>query len=1075
MTTDHALSLFDRLTQALAGQYLIERALGQGGMGTVFLARDLTLDRQVAIKVISPDVGTSPELRQRFAQEARTVARLRHPNIVAVFAAGEAGGLLYFVMEYVPGDSLRELLNRQLILSANNAVPILRDLALALDYAHSAGIVHRDVKPENVLLDRETGRAMLTDFGVARALADPGHLTGTGFVLGSPRYMSPEQAQGDDSLDGRSDLYSLGLIAYELFSGAPAVEAATAASVLVKQITEKPQPLVKKAPGIAADVAAAVDRLLLKAPADRFQRGAAFAAALDGETFDETTPTNQLGRVSSGARRISKSRSRRGLTIGGIAVAALGLFAFWNNGRGEGNDKSWFITPFEVQGPDRSLDWLREGSLNMLTLSLAQWNDLQVVEYERTLDLLRGAKLDTRARVGLDEARGLARRAGAGRVVMGQVTAIGDSLIVTASLYDVRTGRSTDKARVAALKNGDPRPIFESIASELLDLVGAPRITFELAKQTTTSVVAYRHYLEGLRLLNTWRLRDADTAFTEAIAADSTFALAYYKKSLGLGWSASTDSMRSVAAERAVRYADRLPLRRQEIVKGHAELTRAFSSMATGDTAAIQREFLAARARVAKLVASDSTDAEASYALADADYHLVWNTSYGSSPDSTAKYLSESLRGFQRTIRIDSTFHLAYQHLVDMYGQAATSRSFLVLVGDTIKAGGSDAYERRIGSVEQVEQLRNRAQTRALEAAAGWIAADPDASKARLALSSIYEQRGQSDSAIGVLRDALKRPTTADPSFEWRIPFIKAKAGMPSAGPELHAVMNRFPIDSLKRFSMVDRLQGLFGAMTVGGQTGMPSLVDAASKVLAQTDPMLPGGDAARIDFVGGWLSAGLKIGMGFPMTPASRATLLDGVRALDQANTPGRRDATVPYMVYLETRDSTFAGIANRWAPGGATTYPELQALVALQRGDTATATRLAQSIPSPDSLKRAALGMTGMRTVARATLMAELGDLRRAAQLYETIDPTRFAQTSVPETSWPVYVRSYLARARLYEQLGERERATASYERFLSLWKDAEAPLQPQLREAREALARLHDASRRDAAGVAVKPTAR
>ncbi len=1075
MTADNAPLLYDRLSQALSGQYQIERALGHGGMGTVFLARDLTLDREVAIKVISPDVGTGVELRQRFAQEARTVARLRHPNIVAVFAAGEADGLLYFVMEYVPGESLRERLNRQQVMPAADAVPILREIALALDYAHSAGIVHRDVKPENVLLDRETGRAMLTDFGVARALADPGHLTGTGFVLGSPRYMSPEQASGDDSLDGRSDLYSLGLIAYELFSGAPAVEAATAASVLVKQITEKPQPLIKKAPGIPTVVAAAVDRLLLKAPVERFQRGAAFAAALEGETFDETTPTHQIGRVSSGARRIAKPRSRRGAALVVMAAALLGFFFFWNRGRSTTNDKSWLIAPFEVQGPDRSLDWLREGSLNMLTLSLAQWNDLQIVEYERTLDLLRGAKLDAKARVGLDEARGLARRVGAGRVVMGQVTVIGDSLIVTASLYDVGTGRSTDKARVAARKSGDPRPVFESIASELLDLVGAPRITFELAKQTTTSVAAYRHYLEGLRLLNSWRLRDADTAFTEAIAADSTFALAYYKKSLGLGWSGSTDSMRSVAAERAVHYADRLPPRRQEIVRGHAELTRAFAAMTTGDTASIQREFLAARSRVAKLVASDSTDAEASYALADADYHLIWNTSYGNSPDSTAKYLTESLRGFQRTIRIDSTFHLAYQHLVDMYGQAATTRSYLVLKGDTIKAGGTDAYERRIGSAEQVEQLRNRAQTRALEAAAGWMAADPDAAKARLSLATIYEQRGQPDSAIGVLRDALKRPTTADPSFEWRIPFIKAKAGLPAAGPELHAVMNRFPVDSLRRFSLGDRLQGIFGAMTVGGQTGMPSLIDAAAKLLGQTDPVLPGAELTRSDFVSGWLSAGMKVGMGLPMTPAGRVTLLDGVRVLEKANALGRRDATVPYMVYLETRDSAFANVASRWSPGGANAYPELQALVALQRGDTATATRLARSMPSPDSLKHAALGMTGMRTVARATVMAELGDLRRAAQLYETIDPARFAQTSVPETSWPVYVRSYLARGRLYEQLGERERAISSYERFLSLWKDAEAPLQPQLRVAREALARLHDTSRRDAAGVAVKSTAR
>jgi tetratricopeptide (TPR) repeat protein len=196
------------------------------------------------------------------------------------------------------------------------------------------------------------------------------------------------------------------------------------------------------------------------------------------------------------------------------------------------------------------------------------------------------------------------------------------------------------------------------------------------------------------------------------------------------------------------------------------------------------------------------------------------------------------------------------------------------------------------------------------------------------------------------------------------------------------------------------------------------------------------------------------------PMTATARATLLDGARALDRSKAPGRRDPTVPYMVYLETRDSAFATIASAWSPAGTAPYPELQALVALRRGDTAAAARLAQSFPSPDSLRRAALGMTGLRTVARATVMAELGDVRRAVALYETIDPKRFAQTSVPETSWPMYVRSHAARARLYEAIGERERAIAAYERFLTLWKDADAPLQPQLREAREALARLRDA---------------
>src|SRR5829696_9830590 len=209
--TNPSLSpLLVSLREALAGRYEVERELGAGGMGQVLLGRDIALDRPVAIKVIAPDLASSPASRQRFLREARTVARLRHPNIVAVYAAGEADGLLYFVMEYVEGESLRQMLEREGRVDGPrvaDAVSLLADLARALGYAHAQGVIHRDVKPENVLLDGATGRAMLTDFGVARAFASGNDSDGdtvatrTGFVVGSPRYMSPEQAVGERELD----------------------------------------------------------------------------------------------------------------------------------------------------------------------------------------------------------------------------------------------------------------------------------------------------------------------------------------------------------------------------------------------------------------------------------------------------------------------------------------------------------------------------------------------------------------------------------------------------------------------------------------------------------------------------------------------------------------------------------------------------------------------------------------------------------------------------------------------------------------------------------------------------------
>ncbi|MBC8086051.1 MAG: protein kinase, partial [Phycisphaerae bacterium] len=650
-TTD----LQTRLAEALAGHYAIVRALGQGGMGTVFLARDVTLDREVAIKVISPELAASSELRQRFIQEARTVAKLRHPNIVAVYTAGEGNGLLYFVMEFVPGESLRDKMTRESSIAAEPACAILHELSLALDYAHQSGIVHRDVKPENILLDRDSGRAMLTDFGVAVALAAAGdsRLTGAGFVLGSPRYMSPEQASGDRDLDGRSDLYSLGLIGYEMLTGKPAIEGLTAASTLVKQLTERPDPVIQKAPNTPPEVGAAIDRVLLKSPAERFSRGAEFAAALAGETYDDKTPINQIGRSTTGRlTRASAKKNRRNVLIGAAvaAVAAIGAGAMWFTNRPAGNTRMYFVAPFEVQTSDRSLDWLHEGSVNMMSMALSQWTDLSVVDYERSLDLLRDGGLDDKRRIALEDARSVARRAGAGVVIMGQVTTTPDSLRVIARVYNVATGKQMDQAEGAVRSGGDPRGVFQTIANELLDLIGGTKVTVELTKATTTSVDAYRAYLTGVRSLNGWRLAEADSLLKRATVLDSTFALAYYKRALTLGWINSPDRSEHIAvSQRAVDYKSRLPSRLQDIVVANNDLARAFT--AQGEAA--RKLFDDARSRLAALVRSDSLDSEAWYGLADAQFHEATQTGLANA-DSVAMLLNESQRGFKKAIGIDS-------------------------------------------------------------------------------------------------------------------------------------------------------------------------------------------------------------------------------------------------------------------------------------------------------------------------------------------------------------------------------------------------------------------------------------
>src|SRR6476661_4664400 len=276
------LDPFASLQGALEPQYRLERELGRGGMGVVFLATDTTLDRRVAIKVVHPELAAHQSIVRRFLAEARTIARLRHPNIVAVHTAGTADGLLYYVMDEVEGESLRQRLAREGRIDPAEAGRIVADLAAALDAAGRAGVVHRDVKPENVLLDRHSGRALLADFGIARAMvAEGGVSTGQGVAVGTPAYMSPEQAAGEE-VDRRSDLYSLGVVAYEILAGHPPFQGPNRV-VVSKHIAERPTPVDRLRPDVPRPLAAAIMRALEKQPADRWQTGDAFRQALTAE------------------------------------------------------------------------------------------------------------------------------------------------------------------------------------------------------------------------------------------------------------------------------------------------------------------------------------------------------------------------------------------------------------------------------------------------------------------------------------------------------------------------------------------------------------------------------------------------------------------------------------------------------------------------------------------------------------------------------------------------------------------------------------------------------------------------
>ncbi|MCC6317591.1 MAG: serine/threonine protein kinase [Gemmatimonadaceae bacterium] len=268
-----------RLREALAGQYEVEREIGRGGMGMVFLARDITLDRRVAIKTLPAHLAFDDVVRERFLREARTAASLSHPNIVPIHRAEQAQEIVYFVMGLVDGPSVAQRM-RQGPFSPAETIAILADVADALGYAHGRGVIHRDVKAENILLDPHQGRAMVTDFGIAR-LAEAAPMTATGTVLGTVHYMSPEQVAGQ-TIDGRSDLYSLGVLAFYMLSGRFPFEHAAPSAVLVAHVMSHAPALSTVAPDVPASLAAVVDRLLARDPHRRYESAAQAGLALSG-------------------------------------------------------------------------------------------------------------------------------------------------------------------------------------------------------------------------------------------------------------------------------------------------------------------------------------------------------------------------------------------------------------------------------------------------------------------------------------------------------------------------------------------------------------------------------------------------------------------------------------------------------------------------------------------------------------------------------------------------------------------------------------------------------------------------
>jgi tRNA A-37 threonylcarbamoyl transferase component Bud32/Tfp pilus assembly protein PilF len=561
----------ERLAAALSDRYRIERELGAGGMATVYLAHDVKHDRKVALKVLRPELAAA--LGQgRFLREITTTANLRHPHILPLYDSGlvslpplrdaesrEGDEALFYVMPLVEGESLRERLDREKQLPLDDALQIAGEVADALSYAHSRGVIHRDIKPENILL--ESGHAVVADFGIARALdsASGTRLTETGLAIGTPTYMSPEQAVGEP-LDARSDLYSLGAVLYEMLAGEPPYTGPSAQAVFAKRMMAPVPRVTTLRESVPRAVEQALLRALAKSPADRFDTAGGFALALDPSVAAQAAPA-------------SRGRPRWQQWAVGMTIAAVlvGLAATTYRARSgaratpvsaEDGRNVIAVLPFTVRGAPE-LSYLAEGLVDIVSGKLDGAGPLRAIDPRAVVGRIGDRRPET-----LDAASSaqVATALGAGRFITGQLVGLPGHVSLSARLH-ASDDPAAEQPLVTVEGSADSLYVLvDRLAAGLLanSLSGANARIQRSAAQSSRSLLATKEFLRGEQFHRRGQFDSASASYNRALAEDSTFALAHVMKSMNNAYTYDTDDY--LAAVNAARFSTNLPERDRGIV-----------------------------------------------------------------------------------------------------------------------------------------------------------------------------------------------------------------------------------------------------------------------------------------------------------------------------------------------------------------------------------------------------------------------------------------------------------------------------------------------------------------------------
>lgn len=766
----------------IGGRYEILDLLGEGGMGAVYKASDREVNRFVALKLIRPDLASDPEILSRFKQELLTAHQVTHKNVIRIYDLSEADGVKFITMEFIEGVDLRRLLLDQGKFSPEQVVELIRQVCLALDAAHSVGVIHRDLKPQNIMRDK-SGRILVMDFGLARSL-DTGGMTQTGALLGTLEYMSPEQAMGKP-LDQRSDLFAIGLIFYELLTNNMPFKADTAMASLLRRNQERATPAADLDTSIPKGLSDIVSKCLERDVNQRYQTAQEILADLDAWKGSRPVMASIAGtlpavRPALPWKWLAAVPLALAVSIGGWVL--LGKYKTTSNpGAAAGPEVSLAILPFRNATTDLSMDWIGSSLADMLSTDVGQSAHVRIVSSDRLRQILKDLRVPPNAAIDPDTYKRIAELSNADTVVSGQYAKFGDQIQIDATMQDLKHNRPSTPLKIKAAGEKEIPATVDSLAEMIRKNLSLSSDVLKELKassfQTSTkSVPALKQYNQGVQLLRDGKTLDAAKAFTSAIQEDPKFALAYARlaqadSDLAHDNDAEQNSRKAVDLSQDLSLTERylIQANHARIMKDTRKAIEAYENLAKtlpdnadvnfalGDLYLNQGDFDKARARYASILKNDPKNLNA---LLQSGWLEVraGNPQASLDPLNRALNLSVELDNQEQKAQVLQTMGEAYKFLNK---SDESLRNFQASMEINQKLGKKGGVANSLAEMANVQGSLGKTDsamasfTKALDLDRE-IGAKKNAADTMVDMGVLFESKGQYDKALQLYKESLQ-------------------------------------------------------------------------------------------------------------------------------------------------------------------------------------------------------------------------------------------------------------------------------------------------------------------------------